>query len=136
MGAPDDLPLGRREEIDRLADQFEREFRAGHHPRIEDYLQQHPHLRPDLLLELLALEVELRREAGDQPSVEEYHQRFPDDRDIVEAAMCPGLARTTAQQPEPADEDEPPPERLGRYEIRRVLGRGAFGVVYLLTTRS
>ena len=62
-------PVGpQREEIDRLADQFEREFKAGDNPRIEDYLQKQPNLRANLLEELLALEIDLRRAASYQPS--------------------------------------------------------------------
>ena len=90
MDAPDsELPLEQQEEIDRLADQFEREFKAGDNPRIEDYLKQQPDLRAHLLKELIALEIELRRAAGQQLDVEQYHQRFPDDRDIVAAVLSP-----------------------------------------------
>ncbi len=93
-------------------------------------------LRPYLLRELLALELELRRNAGEQPALDEYLQRFPEDRAIVEPVFMPAteMASTMDQvkdtELEPAEEG-PLPERLGRYVIKRQLGKGGFGVVYL-----
>lgn len=42
MVSDQDLVLHQREEIDRLADQIEREFKAGRNPRIENYLLVFP----------------------------------------------------------------------------------------------
>ncbi|MGM0491060.1 MAG: hypothetical protein ACQESR_30410 [Planctomycetota bacterium] len=54
------LPAAERTRIDRLADEFEREFNEGIQPRIEAYVEQAPELRSYLLDELIRVEVELR----------------------------------------------------------------------------
>ena len=46
--------------IDSLCNEFERAFRASETPLIEDYLERLPEpLRPDLLRELLGIELQL-----------------------------------------------------------------------------
>jgi serine/threonine protein kinase len=134
MDAPDNSSLHQREKIDRLADQFEREFKAGKRPRIEDYIQQFPDLGRQLLAELLALEVELRRAAGEQPNVDEYRKRFQNDCDPVAAVFgaSDSAGSTIDYAVGTSLEDEGPmPQAIGRYETRTVLGCGGFGVVYL-----
>ena len=126
-GEESTLSLSQRELIDRLADQFEREFKAGEQPRIEAYLEQAPELRMPLLKQLMGLEVEFRQAGGQEPTPEEYRQRFPDAGKIVDALFAIDATDT---------EDDPIPERLGRYTIQRRLGRGGFGVVYLTMIRS
>ena len=120
--------------IDRIADEFERAFRQGPRPPIEMYLEKHPELLPNLLRDLLALEVELRRSSDEQPKAQDYLARFPQHRDVVESIFAEDvdmLARTKAASSFEAASEESIPKQLGRFVIKRPLGRGGFGVVYL-----
>jgi serine/threonine protein kinase/formylglycine-generating enzyme required for sulfatase activity/tetratricopeptide (TPR) repeat protein len=121
--------------ISQIADRFARELRGGAKPRIEDVLSSEAsELHPHLLGKLLALELEHRRSDGEQPAIEEYLQRFPSDQKLVEAVILgadfDAFATTALDQANPTS-DGAAPTKLGRYLIKRPLGQGGFGVVYL-----
>ena len=81
---PDEDPLENQRRIDAVCDQYEAAFRSGHPVAIEFLLRTHAALpQTDLLRELIALEVDLRRKSGFAPSREEYLQRFPDSGGIL-----------------------------------------------------
>lgn len=108
-------------QVEELCDRFEATLRAGKRPRIEDYLAVAPaEGATDLLAELIILEAESRLRAGETVSVEEYRRRFPECAG-VEAAVAEARALVPACVP----------ERVGRYLVRRRLGEGGAGVVYL-----
>jgi serine/threonine-protein kinase len=83
------VPLTLERLVDETCDRFEEAWRAGQGPRIENYLAgvAEP-VRGVLLRELLALEIDLRREAGDRPTPEEYKRLFPDDGDLIDAVFA------------------------------------------------
>jgi hypothetical protein len=96
------LPLSREERVDRVCDAFERQWKMGQQPRIEDYLDRAAEGdRPRLLRELLALEWQFRAAAGEHPVAEEYRKRFPGDAAILDVAWAefesgrPDLAATS-----------------------------------------
>lgn len=144
--ASPDLALA--EQIDSVCDQFERDFRAGQQPRLEQFLAAADvQLRSTLLRTLLELELELRQKSGQQPRIAEYETRFPEQleqiRQAFEAASRPASMVSsvkltgvdTSKGPirsksaaEAAAKSEP--KTLGRFEILSVLGEGAFGTVY------
>jgi len=64
--------------IERIADQFESEWRSGSRPSVADSLEQIPvTMRATALGELVRLDVEYRRKKGESPSIAEYARQFP-----------------------------------------------------------
>jgi len=111
-------PLSAAERVDAACDSFEREWRAGHNPRVEDYLAAA--LEPEraaLRAALAAVEAELNSHRGTGETgvgVESVRSESS------------GYAPTVAR---PADQP-PSLSRINRFELRAVLGTGAFGRVY------
>ena len=106
------------------------------------YLAEHRDLYSYLLPELLTLDVQIRRSKGQIPRAEEYRDRFPEASGFIDELFALDVTQAArgAEVDGDGDEDEakqkealedPLPERIGRYEIRGVLGHGGFGVVYL-----
>src|SRR5262245_538009 len=82
------LSASRLNQIDMVCDRFEAAWRAGTPRAIEHMLAEvGEEMRPHLLRELLALEVEKRRKRGERPTLEEYLARFPSSEDLVRAAF-------------------------------------------------
>ncbi len=83
------------EALDRVCDQFEREFRTDQSPRIEDFLlTADPALRANWRRCLLEIELELRCQRGDKLQLDIYLSRFPDAPEAVFsafAAVCPAV---------------------------------------------
>jgi hypothetical protein len=77
--------------VDEICDRFEDAWKAGQRPRIEDYLSDMPEPeRSALLRELIALDIAYRRQAEETPELEYYHNRFPEQVELVEAALKRG----------------------------------------------
>jgi serine/threonine-protein kinase len=82
------LPLTLAGRIDRACDRYEADWKAGRRPRIEAYLAEASELdHPELLRELLVLEVEFRRRDGERPTADEYRARFPRDERLIISAF-------------------------------------------------
>jgi serine/threonine-protein kinase len=116
--------------FDRQCDRFERDFRAGKGPRIEDFVGEAPPARrADLLRELLAVELELRRRRGESVTLDAYRQRFPEAVDELDAlvAMTVPLPPATT----PSDRDAPAAAvTSARYDGLRLFRRGGLGALY------
>jgi WD40 repeat protein/tetratricopeptide (TPR) repeat protein/tRNA A-37 threonylcarbamoyl transferase component Bud32 len=86
--APEDLEIDLARRIDAICRRFEADRKAGRGPRIEDLRDAVAAPgRPALLVELVALERELRSVGGEQPTRGEYLARFPGHEREVAAAF-------------------------------------------------
>jgi serine/threonine protein kinase len=115
--------LGLQRRVDEVCLRFERVWKEGQRPAIEDFLGDTPGPeREALCQELLALEVAYRRRAGESPIPDEYQARFP-GMDL--SPLMPG-----------ASGDDPlarvPPAAPGvRYRVLREHAKGALGAVFV-----
>jgi WD40 repeat protein/serine/threonine protein kinase len=101
------LPLSVAQALDHLCDRFEQAWQAvgagGPRPRLEDYVAEvAAEARPDLLRELIPLDIAYRRDHDEQPQAAEYQSRFPE---LHLAWLAQRLAKPPAEGPEPT----PPP---------------------------
>jgi eukaryotic-like serine/threonine-protein kinase len=83
--------LDRARQVDAWCDRFETDWKGGGKPRIEDYQGAAPGpLHADLIPELVALEVALRRAAGESPDLDDYRRRFPGPDGWLDATLGGG----------------------------------------------
>src|ERR1043165_1986888 len=77
MSTPDDSTVAWQTMND-IVERFERAWKSGLRPRIEDFLG-HPEIdRQTLLFELVHTDLELRLKEDESAQVEDYLQRFPE----------------------------------------------------------
>ena len=114
--------------VDRVCRWFEDEWNVCRRVRLEDCLSGFEEsLRDALLVELIALEVELRMNAGETPVADEYSSRFPAAQWAVTLAFQDALALGPLKPPLL---DAVPDEHFGDFRIICEIGRGGMGVVY------
>ena len=105
--------------VDDICTWFERAWKRGDRPRIEDLLEVAAEAeRPALLRELIALEVELRRSRGEDPKSAEFRQRFPGQTTVVDSALTATLLWPESNRPRPTRDDSRRNHLLGLLALR------------------
>lgn len=106
--------------VDRIADEFEFEWRRGSRPNLESFASRAPlHLRSRTINELVQLDVEYRRRVGERPTLDEYHRRLPNDLPVV------------PEDPSPASDSQDQFRSIGRYFVLARMKADGQGEVFL-----
>lgn len=122
--------------VQAICQQFVAEWERGNRPEIESFLNGvDGSLRRPVLVRLINADIAQRRSRGETPTVAEYLQRFPTDRPTISAAFD-ALGNTLTDGgthgdgPGPGDSHVGIGDRLGKYQITSILGRGGMGIVF------
>ncbi len=86
----ENLSLHELEQVDAQCEAYSSAWHSGASPRIEDLIESlSSDLKLVLAIELVELDMELRRSAGETPSIESYCERFPQWADAFEIRLKP-----------------------------------------------
>ena len=132
--------------LERLLSEQADDWMCGHRRPITGYLDRRPGWRDraEAVLELINQEIVLRQMRGEAPRPEDYLDEFPELAETLSrlfevhgaisgptALHTPLVADATLGDTEPEGGELGPLPRIPGYTIRRRLGRGGMGVVYL-----
>ncbi len=113
-----DPSLSIAQRIDLACDRFEAEWKAGKLPKIADFVAAAPQSdQIDLRQVLLAIELELQGRSEAETSVTQSSVRNPVDISLAATALQAATSSDGLK-------------KIGRFDLRGVLGSGAFGKVY------
>lgn len=115
-------PIASMRQIDQICDRFEQAWLAGEQPRIETYLREisEPQ-RVNLFLQLLSVELELRRGEQPLPDRSEYLRRFPGQSQAVIDAFGGSTPAKDADEHFAEAPGAPPPSAPGEEIVMQVI---------------
>ncbi|XZE51506.1 protein kinase domain-containing protein [Planctomycetaceae bacterium SH139] len=119
------LSTAQREQLDRIADEFEHQLQTGGSPGIETHVRDYSDLMPELLLELITVEREYR--VGH--SLEEYQRRFPSYAEVIDRRY--GETKEMLHSTEEAGTEPESREWIDQYKILQPIGKGGMGQVFM-----
>ncbi|MEM7312974.1 MAG: serine/threonine-protein kinase, partial [Planctomycetota bacterium] len=99
--------------------------------RVEDYLETHPSIEASQVPELLLEETIVRISVGDRPSHEELRDRFAHALDGSKISEVLREADQYHREHYPTSDERLPAALRSRFQIRRLLGQGGMGRVFL-----
>lgn len=125
-------------EIHGCCEEFEQAFLSNDPLSIENQLKSaSPDIQDALFRELLSIELEWKVARDTIPEISEVLHQFPAYTDTIHQLFAQLVNGRTAEQPKVArgvdrqhDVTVDLPDRIGRYRIESILGRGAFGLVF------
>ena len=98
-----EIPTADWSRINAAADRFERAWKAGPRPRIEDYLAEaEPGSAGCAARGAAPRRARLRRRDGEDPGPEEYSLRFSQHADLIRAVFGPGPDPARSRGSDPA----------------------------------
>jgi len=102
------LSLTLLNELNNLGDAFEKAWRAGEQPRIEEYLDGRAESdRTTLFQILLEIEVEFRRESGERIDLGDYVTRFKPYTEVIRALFAPAATEPQTELKSPSTAEAP-----------------------------
>ncbi len=142
LGLYDDLSDSQLRAVDAACESFERRLRSETPVSIESHLESIPAATKDAVFrELLAIEVEWRLGQAHVPEISEYHVRFPGQYEEIRqvfsetgrlAPLSTGEFGSIASNSGRIADDGRVKrlQKIGRYKLERLVGKGSFGLVY------
>jgi predicted Ser/Thr protein kinase len=129
-------------QIDVVADCFEKQWQLGDSPPISEYLTRvPPALKPQLLVELVCIDLEQRLRRALPATLDDYYRQFPElnhlppeERSDLEHPAWQRSAElgSTVDHPAPTAPTMPDsPARIGRFPIAGRVGSGGQAEVFL-----